>query len=339
MTATPPYQAGPFGNYYLPNTTALYGAGSHTPANMGLYHYTTRLDQVKEGDDTSKVNVNIGLHYVAADNNGLPKDTDNDGIPDYVENWHGDGNYSLHTDTETDWQNPMTDGVTPDAYNSVYDDTDLSGDGLTGAAKQILGINPLSQDNPLNLTAITQQSAVSGDLQIPLDINSDVDTNTVFRVFVDGVEADATVYQDQSSGNWFAEWDTMTTQNGQHLVSFGITYGEPGETSTGDTRIVTINNAITLLDEDTRMFTDQLNVEAAVNIDASEYTIDVYDEGTDTLLTTLSGDVADGQIETSWNLQDGQGNRIVNGSLRCDFYLTPAQASAEKPSAGENPAR
>jgi len=338
LTAAPPYQAGPFGNYYLPNTTALYGAGSRPPADAGLYHYTTRLDQVKEGDDTAKVNVNIGLHYVAADNNGLPKDTDNDGIPDYVENWHGDGNYSLHTDTETDWQNPMTDGVTPDAYNSVYDDTDLSGDGLTGAAKQILGINPLSQDNPLNLTAITQQSAVSGDLQIPLDINSDVDTNTVFRVFVDGVEADATVYQDQSSGNWFAEWDTMTTQNGQHLVSFGITYGEPGETSTGDTRIVTINNAITLLDEDTRMFTDQLNVEAAVNIDASEYTIDVYDEGTDTLLTTLSGDVADGQIETSWNLQDGQGNRIVNGSLRCDFYLTPAQASAEKPSAGENPA-
>jgi len=29
-------------------------------------------------------------------------DYDADGIPDYVENWHGDGHYSLHTDTETD---------------------------------------------------------------------------------------------------------------------------------------------------------------------------------------------------------------------------------------------
>ena len=35
----PPYQAGPFGNFYLPTNSALYGAGSRTPANAGLYHY------------------------------------------------------------------------------------------------------------------------------------------------------------------------------------------------------------------------------------------------------------------------------------------------------------
>jgi hypothetical protein len=40
LTAALPYQAGPFGDFYLPNTTPLYGAGSDTPANLGLYHYT-----------------------------------------------------------------------------------------------------------------------------------------------------------------------------------------------------------------------------------------------------------------------------------------------------------
>ena len=78
---------------------------------------------------TSGHMVNIGFHYVAANSYGQPMDSDSDGIPDYVENWHGDGNYSSHTDTETDWQNPMTDGVNPDPSNSLYLNTDLSGDG------------------------------------------------------------------------------------------------------------------------------------------------------------------------------------------------------------------
>src|SRR5208282_6259822 len=94
-----------------------------------------------------------------------PRDTDGDGIPDYVENWHGDGNYSLHTDTETDWQNPMTDGVTPDAYSPVYDDVDLDGDGLTGRAERFFGTNPLIPDNPLNLSTIPQGASLSGIVQ------------------------------------------------------------------------------------------------------------------------------------------------------------------------------
>jgi hypothetical protein len=148
-----PYQAGPFGHFYLPTNTALYGAGSDTAANLGLYHYTTRVDQIKEGEDAAKVNANIGLHYIAA-TNGVPTDFDGDGIPDYVENWHGDGDTGanrIHTADETDWQNAMTDGFTPDPSNSVYLDIDLSGDGLVGRVKAALGMNPLDSSNPLIL--------------------------------------------------------------------------------------------------------------------------------------------------------------------------------------------
>ena len=53
LTSAPPYQSGPFGKFYLPNTTPLYGAGSRSRGDAGLYHYTTRIDQVKEGDETS----------------------------------------------------------------------------------------------------------------------------------------------------------------------------------------------------------------------------------------------------------------------------------------------
>jgi hypothetical protein len=286
LTAAPPYQAGPFGNYYLPNTTALYGAGSRPPADAGLYHYTTRLDQVKEGDDTAKVNVNIGLHYVAADNNGLPKDTDNDGIPDYVENWHGDGNYSLHTDTETDWQNPMTDGTTPDASNSVYDNVDLDGDGLTGAAERFFGTNPLISDNPLNLLALPQGSVLSGMVQIPLNIGTSVDTNAALFLNINEDTDNTFVYQ--TNGYWFAEWDTTAVAN--ELYRLQLEYPIDNFNSVySSTLFVNVQNAVSFPDDLSRCGTALFTQPQTVNTNGT-YTTDVYDDQTN-LITEVSGSV------------------------------------------------
>ena len=339
LTAPPPYQTSFFGNYYLPINTPLYGAGSTTAGALGLYHYTTRIDQVKEGDEPAGHKVNIGVHYVAASvaqplGGPLPRtggsspvysltDSDGDGIPDYVEDANGNGVVDAN---ETDWNNPMSDGVTPDAYSTNYDDVDLDGDGLTGLAEKFFGTNPLIPDNPLNLPTALQQSPLSGVITIPLNISTNVDTNSAFTFYVDGVEANATIYQ--TNGNWFAEWDTMTVQNGPYPISLGLTYDMAGSQVFGCSQFVTVANAITL-DEDTRWFTDQLTIDANVNVDASEYRIEVYDAETQEHLQTLSGDIANGTIETSWNLQDDGGNRIVNGPLRCDFYLTSPQLSAK----------
>ncbi len=52
---------GLMGRYYLPPSSVLRNAGSQTAAAAGLYHYTTSIDQVKEGTTT----VDIGLHYPA----------------------------------------------------------------------------------------------------------------------------------------------------------------------------------------------------------------------------------------------------------------------------------
>ena len=334
LNSAPPYQSGVYGKCYLPDTTPLYGAGSRSPSDAGLYHYTTRLDQVKEGDESSGHKVNIGLHYIAANNYGLPKDTDGDGIPDYVENWHGDGNYSAHTDTETDWQNPMTDGVTPDAYSPVYDDVDLDGDGLTGRAERFFGTNPLIPDNPLDLSTILQGASLSGIVQIPLNISTNMDTNTVFHFFVDGLNVGTTI--SQGSNSWSVEWDTMTIPNGTHFISVGTTLDLTGHKAFGVSTVVAVNNAITV-DETARWFTDQLTIDANVNVDASEYTIEVYDAETQEHLQTLTGDVSNGQIQTSWNLQDDEGNRIVDGPLICDFYLTSSGSSAQSRSFRASP--
>jgi hypothetical protein len=92
------YQSGPLGHFYLPNATPIVGAGSRSPGAAGLFHFTTRVDNEKEGGLPGQVN--IGPAYLALDNTGGPVDQDGDQVPDFLEDRNGDG---LSQDTESSW--------------------------------------------------------------------------------------------------------------------------------------------------------------------------------------------------------------------------------------------
>jgi hypothetical protein len=65
-------------------------AGSCHATNVGLYHFTTTTNQVKEANTA----VDIGFHYVALApplSTLNPVDSDGDGIPDYLEDRNGNG--------------------------------------------------------------------------------------------------------------------------------------------------------------------------------------------------------------------------------------------------------
>ncbi len=83
------WQSSWLGNYYLPPNSPLINRGSTNANLLGLYHYTTQTNQVKEANSI----VDIGYHYVAADACGNPIDTNGDGIPDYLEDANGNGIY------------------------------------------------------------------------------------------------------------------------------------------------------------------------------------------------------------------------------------------------------
>ncbi|MGC8988754.1 MAG: hypothetical protein ACP5MD_01395, partial [Verrucomicrobiia bacterium] len=85
------------GSFYHYSTN-LVNAGSHSASAAGLYHHTVRSDQTKETTST----VDIGFHYVATDSNGNPQDYDGDGLPDYFEDWNGNGTVDAG---EADWLN------------------------------------------------------------------------------------------------------------------------------------------------------------------------------------------------------------------------------------------
>jgi hypothetical protein len=70
----------------------------------------------------------------------MPLDSDGDGIPDYVEDANGNGFVDFN---ETSPLLAQTVSGILDSTNSLYDDVDLSGDGLVGRIKRALGLGAI----------------------------------------------------------------------------------------------------------------------------------------------------------------------------------------------------
>lgn len=113
------YVTGLLGPFYQPAGSRLIDAGSRSASQAGLSHYTVMASEDAEADST----VDIGLHYVAT-HNGVPRDQDGDGLPDYAEDLNGNGFMDAF---ETDGRNADSDN-----------------DGISDGMERRQGRNPLA---------------------------------------------------------------------------------------------------------------------------------------------------------------------------------------------------
>jgi plastocyanin len=320
LATTPPYQSGPFGNHYLPTTTALYHAGSRTADDAAFHQYTTRTDQIKEGDEfPTGHNVSIGLHFVATTNASgiVPKDSDNDGIPDFIEDANGNG--TVDSDETSPLLVETVTGIT-DSTNSVYDDIDLSGNGLVGRVKKVLGLSPFQTSNPLQLIqTFTGEEPDIATFDVPTAYAL-VTNGGALHLSLNGVDATADSCIAATNGSCRLQWETTFDKPIQHYAQARIKlsgYGADVTVLSGAGPLVTLYSSNVLqFAEAGSMFDDNgAYLDAQLPCPDSIYTIDLYDPSTTpaTLIKSITNSTSTGLIREDWDLTDSTGTNHFTG--------------------------
>jgi len=333
----PPYQIGPFGNYYLPTNWPPYNAGSRSYAEAGLAHYTTRLDQVKEMDETSDV-VNIGLHYVATSgpNSAQPRDTDGDGIPDYVEDSNGNGQCDPG---ETDLHNTQTEPGIPDPTNTVYDDIDLDGDGMVGRVEKVLFKDPLVWDNPFSLAqVIVGTKPDNATFKVPVDYEFLSSVGEI-ELCVSGSSPEVQAcYKDPLDNSVRLVWNTTFESPGQYFLqprfwlnAVDSNFGRAKTVASGPLLPFLINNAVQF-NLDYATFTDSGVTLFGKTVPGAQYAIEIHaPDGP--LLRTITGSLPpeSDEIIESWDLIcDDPVRTVYNGDwFIANFTITDGTLPAQ----------
>jgi hypothetical protein len=346
LTAPPPYETGPLGKYYLPVGTALYHAGSTNASEAGLWRYTTRVDQLTEGEEPpSGHNVNIGLHSVAATNlqpstcNVQPRDTDGDGIADYVEDANGDG---LVDGNETSPLLMETTAGVLDSTNSVYDDTDLSGNGMAGRIKKALGLGPLEMGNPLTLTQIvTGEEPDFVTFEVP--VSYEVVTNAgTLKLNMNGIGVTLEECTRATNGNCRLSFNVDYDPAGLHYLSGGFRLwgGAATEravmTASGQLLPFYSSNTVQFFESGSMFDEAGAYLDAKLFVQEADYTIGLYDPATapPTLILSLTNTSSNGVIREDWGVTNADGTPYTGLAVNAVFNIMPAGGNP-----GDAPAR
>jgi hypothetical protein len=353
LTATPPYLSGPLGDYYLSTGSELYNSlkrGSRAVDDAGLHHYTTRFDQTKDGDQSG--NVIIGRHYIATLNSSStnPKDSDVDGIPDYVEDANGNGSWD--PDTETKIDSAYTVAGTHDSLSTIYDDVDLDGDGMVGRIEKdlasALGISPqpLVLNNPFSLTPSAVENPETGTFTVSIPYNV-VNSLGMLNFCVDGSPIQLSTVSDSGGNQCLVRFNTTFFSPGEHFLNVTFNHSPSGSlpevpiiSAPGPILAFTISN-IMRFDPSLVYFTEDGGpLHAELVSQQATYTIALYDPAAGPLALPFKtipdnppGTTASGFIDEFWDGKYPNGDPYLGDSVKATFTVTPQGGTPQTRSA------
>ncbi len=346
LTTAPPYQAGSpstggyeignLGNFYLTPGYILYSSsyrGSRSVADAGLYHYTTLASQTKNG--TQAGNVVIGRHYVAKPNWVATQvtDSDNDGIPDYVEDANGNGLWD--EGVETKYNNTQTESGIADAANAIYDDEDLDGDGMVGRIEKALGANPLTPDNPLIVVQIIEQEPSILSFKLPVNHSLVVSIGGM-NLNVDGAAATLDDLTAADDGKCLLLWNTTFDRPGRRFLQPQLGILNPGSeeatlSAAGPIHPFYSDNVLQFFEAGS-MFDDAgAYLDAELPVWNATYTIRLYDPSTtpSTLIRTIGPNTTwSGMIQEDWNVTYANESPFTGDTVEAVFDVTLLDESA-----------
>jgi hypothetical protein len=225
------YDTGPLGRFYQ-DSTDFVDQGTSTP--KGYYYYTTRTNQVLEGDSR----VDIGLHYIATDASGEPIDSDGDGVADYIEGDNGtnpneyyNGVLPILTIASGNNQSGAPGQVLPYPLRILVTTTNgvvLSNAPLTFTVTQGAAQIALNPTGPFT-TSVNLRSAGDGTAavfaQMPstlasnvsIAVSASIGTNTVQAVFNENTWQGLRLWLRADAGITNSSVDRWADQSGNHF--------------------------------------------------------------------------------------------------------------------------
>jgi len=279
------YSTSTLGRFYLPSTaSALFGAGSRPKVESGLGHYTSRTSQLRELDESAG-NVNIGLHYVALLNQ-LPRDTDQDGLADYIEDTDGDG---ILDAGESNTATALADGCFPFGLAT-----------LPGSEWQ--GYVTLYADSKYSDWSLDQ-----------------------LTFFADGEPVPAQQTANLAGSRRIVVIDSRRLPNGSHGIQCRADFstsnqqdpdGEPQQEILNSTPFtVTVNNVLAIPTWDREFGYDKFGMNGSVIGNPTGVEVRVYQMPQDVnavpiWVRTLTAPVINGSIDLTWNMTDENGNPL-----------------------------
>jgi hypothetical protein len=226
---------------------------------------------------------------------------------------------------ETDWRTQYTTSGVWDPTNSVYDDIDLSGDGLVGRIKKALGMNPFDTSNPLTATQIiTGGEPDIVTFEVPISYNVVTNIGNLY-LLVDGNAAQFQECDPATDGNCLLKWNTTFDPPGQHylaarlalhgMLSIGNSYGPDPTILDGSgtltafysTNVCQFNPVYTEYDTNNGAF-----LYAQLPEPGATYTIELNTSSGEHIKTII-GSTSSGEINEHWDLTDDNGNIYTNG--------------------------